>query len=236
MNKFFLPLLFCLFFFSFSQAQEFSFGIKGGLNYAMGGEIIGRSSNVDGTPQYSTGTFTPDSNIGFHGGAFIEMRFGKFFIRPEALYISAETEFTLVNSTSSYTVDQLTIPLLVGYNVYGPIDVYAGPAYNNIIEGALQNTKDPIVVQNSPLAAQAGLKAGVGRFELDLRYSRSLATAENQSIDVDNDNTVTGGVNQRDGVNLASFDGRLHHVLLSLSFKLFDSSASPRRRSGGCYF
>ncbi|MDT0651619.1 outer membrane beta-barrel protein, partial [Autumnicola edwardsiae] len=199
-------------------------------------EIQGNSSTVDGVPEYSTGTFTPESQIGFHGGAFIEMRFGKFLIRPEALYISSETEFTLVNSTSSYTVDQLTIPLLVGYNVYGPIDVYAGPAYNNIIEASLENTADAIVVQNSPLAIQAGVKAGVGRFELDLRYSHSLASEDMQPIDVQNDNTVTGGVNRMDGVNLADFDGRLHHVLLSLSFKLFDSSANPRRRSGGCYF
>ncbi|MDT0686070.1 outer membrane beta-barrel protein [Autumnicola psychrophila] len=236
MNKFFLPLLFCLFFFSFSQAQEFSFGIKGGLNYAMGGEIQGKSSTVNGNAEYSTGTFTPDSNIGFHGGAFIEMRFGKFLVRPEAIYSSIETEFSLVNSTSIYSVEQLTIPLLVGYNIYGPIDVYAGPAYNNIIDATLEKTKDAIVVQNSPLAAQLGIKAGIGRFELDLRYSRSLSSAEAQPIDIDNDNTVTNGVNQMDGVNLATFDGTLHHVLLSLSFKLFDSSASPRRRSGGCYF
>jgi hypothetical protein len=237
MNKSILPIILCLFCFSFTQAQEFSLGIKGGVNYAMGGEIQGKSSTVAGVPEYSTATFSGESQIGFHGGAFIELRFGKFLIRPEALYISSETEFGLVNSTSSYTVEQLTIPLLVGYNIYGPIDLYAGPAYNNIIDGTLENTKDPIVVQNSPLAAQAGIKAGIGRFELDLRYSRSMASAENQPIDVDNDNTVTGGVNQMDGVNLANFDGRLHHVLLSLSFKLFDSSATPRRRSGGgCYF
>lgn len=236
MNKFFLPIIFCLFSFSFSQAQEFSFGIKGGLNYAMGSEIQGKSSTVDGNAEYSTATFTPESQIGFHGGAFFELKFGKFFVRPEAIYSSVETEFTLVNSTSSYNVDQLIIPLLVGYNVYGPIDIYAGPAYNNIIDATLENTKEPIVVQNSPLAAQVGIKAGIGRFELDLRYSRNLASQEYQAIDVDNDNTVTGGVNEMDGVNLANFDGRLHHVLLSLSFKLFDSSANPGRRSGGCYF
>jgi hypothetical protein len=232
MNKFFLSVILCLFCVSFSQAQEFSFGIKGGLNYAMGGEIQGLSSNST----YSTDTYNPESAIGFHGGAFIEMRFGKFLIRPEALYTSAETEFTFVNSTSAYNVEQLTIPLLVGYNIYGPLDIYAGPAYNNIIDATLENTLNTIVVQNSPLAIQAGIKAGVGRFELDLRYSRSMASEQRQDIDIENDNTIIEGVNQRDGVNRATFDGRLHHVLLSLSFKLFDSSANPRRRSGGCYF
>ncbi|MDT0688847.1 outer membrane beta-barrel protein [Salegentibacter sp. F188] len=236
MKKSILPILFFFLCFSFTQAQEFSFGLKGGLNYAMGGEIVGLQSLVDTELVYSSDTFNPESSIGFHGGAFIEMRFGNFFIRPEALYISSETEFTLVNITSSYTVDQLTIPLLVGYNVYGPIDVYAGPAYNNIIEGNLEGTANAIVVQNSPLAAQAGIKAGVGRFELDLRYSRSLASEDLQEINVSNDSTISGGVSERDGVNRANFDGRLHHVLLSLSFKLFDSSANPRRRSGGCYF
>ncbi|MDT0675823.1 outer membrane beta-barrel protein [Autumnicola musiva] len=238
MNKTFIFTLLFSFFAAFTHAQEFSFGLKGGVNYAMGGEVQGLSSFVGGMDRYSTATYNPDSNIGFHGGAFVELKFGKFLVRPEVLYLSAETEFNFVNITSPYTVDYLMIPLLVGYNIYGPIDVYAGPAYQNVIDATFEeNIADPIVVQNSPLAGQVGIKAGVGRFELDLRYSRSLASEELQEIDVQNDNTLIEGTNQMDGVNRANFDGRLHHVLLSLSFKLFDSEANPGRRSGGgCYF
>lgn len=229
MNKIFLPVLVGLFFFSFSTyAQEYSFGIKGGPNYAMGGELTGLDSGAG----FNSDTFNPESKIGFHAGVFFQLKFGKFFVRPEAMYNSIDTEFAFPVQPALYSVEKLSIPLLFGYNVWGPIDIYAGPAYQNIMTSTLEGTEPPnqaIVAQNTPLAAQAGIKASFGRFELDLRYDRSMSSKETQPLDINNGEY---------GVNRAEFtDTRLHQVLLSIGFKIGDSESNPgRRRGGGCYF
>ena len=215
--------------FSTSQAQEFSFGIKGGPSYVMGGQITGR---VGGGTDFG-GTVEADSKFKYHGGGFFEVRFNKFLIRPELIYSAMETEFAFPTRPSTYAVEKISVPLLIGYNVWGPIDVYVGPAYQKILDATLQGNEPdfPVVAQNSPLAAQAGIKAAFGRFELDLRYDRTLASAEPYII-----NIVRGG-SDGFGINQANFDdSRLNQILLSISFKIFDSAANPGRRKGGCYF
>ena len=228
MNKAFYLLVLGLLCFSFnSNAQEFSFGIKGGANYVMGGQITGNSSNG----LYFDGTVEADPEFGFHGGAFFEARFGKFLLRPEFIYSAMKTEFGFPTAPSLYEVDKISVPLLIGYNIWGPIDIYAGPAYQNILDSSLEGTEPPnqvIVAQNTPLAAQAGIKASFGRFEIDFRYDRTLASEESLELDI---------VNSDYGINRATFDDtRLNQFLISLSFKIFDTAANPGRRKGGCYF
>ncbi|MGM0934707.1 MAG: outer membrane beta-barrel protein [Bacteroidota bacterium] len=229
MNKSFLPILIGLMFFSLSSnAQEYSFGVKGGGNYVMGGSITGENSNAG----YFDGTVEADPEFGFHAGVFFQLKFGKFFIRPEVMYHTMETSFEFPTQPSAYEVEKLSIPLLFGYNIWGPIDIYAGPAYQNIMSSSLEGTEPPdqvIVAQNTPLAAQAGVKVNFGRFEVDLRYDRTLASKETQNIDI---------VNGDYGINKGYFtDTRLNQVLLSIGFKIGDSESNPGRRRGkGCYF
>ncbi|HEY9184943.1 MAG TPA: outer membrane beta-barrel protein [Salegentibacter sp.] len=230
MNKSFLPILIGLLCFSLSSnAQEYSFGVKGGGNYVMGGSITGKDPGGVG---YFDGTIEADPEFGFHAGVFFQLKFGKFFIRPEAMYHTMSTTFEFPTQPSAYEVDKISIPLLFGYNIWGPIDIYAGPAYQNIMNSSLEGTEPPdkvIVVQNTPLAAQAGVKVNFGRFEVDLRYDRTLASKELQFVDIDNGEY---------GVNDADFtDSRLNQVLLSIGFKIGDSESNPGRRRGkGCYF
>lgn len=230
MNKTFYLLVLSLFFFSFSHAQEYSFGIKGGPSYIMGGQIKGIVGGGD-----FGGTVDADSKFGFHGGAFFEIRFDKFLIRPEVIYSHQETEFPFPNRSSIYEVNKISVPLLLGYNVWGPVDIYAGPAFQNNLNASLQGNEqnEPVVPLDNPLAAQAGIKASFGRFEVDLRYDLTLATEEPYDI-----NIVENPPNVGYGINRASFeDGKLSQVLLSISYKIFDSEANPGRRSGrGCYF
>jgi len=229
MKKSFYLLFIGLLCISMSNAQEFSFGIKGGPSYVMGGQITGITSNGINFG----GTVEGDSQFKYHGGGFFEIRFDKFLIRPEVIYSAMEVEFGFPTQPSVYAVDKISVPLLFGYNVWGPVDVYAGPAYQKILDATLEGNEasDPVIAQNSPLAAQVGVKAAFGRFELDLRYDRSLSSAEPYVIDIE-ENGANGY-----GINLADFDdSRLNQILLSLSFKIFDSNANPGRRKGGCYF
>lgn len=214
-------LVLCIAFgaFSSSYSQEFSYGFKGGINYALGGQITGISSGGI----YFDGTVEGTPEIGFHGGAFVQVDFGKFFVRPEVVYVSLKSEFDFPIKPSTYSVEKVNVPLLFGYNVYGPFDVYAGPVYSNILTSRLMGDEspDPIVAQNSPINLQAGAKVEFGRFGLDLRYEHSLSTVETQQVDI---------VNSEYGINLADFeDARLNQIVLSVIFKLGGPGLNERR-------
>ena len=205
-------------------AQEFSYGLTGGVNYTMGGKITGITSNG----LYWGGTAEGQGEIGYHGGAFVQVNFGDLFIRPEVIYTSLETTFEFPQKPSTYAVQTFTVPLMIGYNIWGPLDVYAGPVYSNVLDSSLMGheSTDPIVVQNTPINAQAGVKVEFGRFGLDVRYEHSLSTAEVQTIDI---------VNSEYGVNRASFnDARLNQVIVGVIFKLGGPGLNQGRRRA-CY-
>lgn len=224
MKKFILGLGLFISLITPAVAQEFSYGLTGGVNYTMGGKITGITSNG----LYWGGTAEGQGEIGYHGGAFVQVNFGDFFIRPEVIYTSLETTFEFPQKPSTYAVQTFTVPLMIGYNVWGPLDVYAGPVYSNVLDSSLMGNEstDPIVVQNTPINAQAGVKVEFGRFGLDFRYEHSLSTAEVQAIDI---------VNSEYGVNRASFDdARLNQIIVGVIFKLGGPGLNQGRRRA-CY-
>lgn len=197
----------------------------------MGGEITGIAS----TPMYPDDTYNAEGEIGFHGGIWTQLSFGRFFLRPEVMYSVLESRFDFPRNPAIYNIDLLSVPFLAGYNVIGPLDIYAGPVYNKVIDARLEGTEpttDPplIVVQNFPLSAQIGAKVEFGSFGLDIRYDHTLATPEVQSLDI---------LFSEYGVNRATFDdARVNQIIVSLTLKLFDSenAGKKRRRGGSCYF
>lgn len=207
---------------SLSLSQEISYGLKGGINYTMGGQITGTQA------RFSDETFEANGEIGFHGGAFGQINFGNFFVRPEVVYTSLESTFEFPNQPATYSVETVTVPLLVGYNIFGPLDIYAGPVYSNVLSSTLEGEEflDPIVVQDSPINAQIGAKVEYGRFGIDVRYEHNLSSEEVQGLDI---------LNAEYGVNEATFDdSRLHQVIVSIIFKIGGPGLNERRRRP-CY-
>lgn len=210
MKNILIGFLFFLGFTTSTYSQVFSYGLKGGINYSMGGQITGENSGAG----YWDETIQGTPAIGYHGGAFVQVNFGNFFIRPEVAYVSLELDFDFPKKTSTYAVQKFSVPLMIGYNVWGPLDIYAGPAYSNILESTLMGNESegPIVAQNTPINAQAGAKVEFGRFGIDVRYEHSLSTAEVQNVDI---------INDEYGVNRAYFeDARINQIIVSVIFKL----------------
>lgn len=238
MNKLVIALLFAFTcqIFTTSQAQQFKVGLKGGINKTSGGQITGIDSGLPA--QYTSDTFDAVGEIGYHGGGWVQVNFGKFFIRPEVVYSNLESTFEFQNYNSLYNIKELSVPILVGYNVFGPLDLYVGGAYKNIIDVTLfglenaSGTNEPpgIVVQNTPFSAQVGAKAEFGIIGIDVRYDYALSSKEVQSLDFANGGNF--------GINKATFDDqRLNQIIVSLTLKLWDSENKGRRRKGGsCYF
>ena len=216
---------------AFSQTT-FEYGLKGGVSYTMGGEIEGYNSTLN----YWQGVVEAEGGLGFHGGVFGQVNFGKFFVRPEVVYSSLTQEFPipLREQNTEFKVQTFTIPLLFGYNIYGPLDLYAGPVYSNVIDARIDGAEgDPlIVVQDTPLNAQIGAKVEFGRFGLDVRYEHSLSDAEVQQLDFDNE--MFGG--KQGGANKADFnDATLDQIIVSLIFKIGGPGLNEGRRRRPCY-
>ena len=239
MNKLVIALLISLTSFSFSQmnAQQFKVGLKGGINKTYGGEITGINSGVPA--DYTSDTFEAEGEIGYHGGAWVQVNFGKFFVRPEVVYSKLESRFDFPQGPTLFEVEEFSVPLLIGYNIYGPLDIYGGVAYKNIISSTIERlepiTAPPeVVIQNTPFSAQIGAKVEFGSFGLDVRYDYSLSSAESYDVDFQSDNSDFSIPT----VNRATInDARLNQIIVSLTLKLWDSENKSRRRKGGsCYF
>ena len=202
-------------------AQEYSLGIKAGLNTSLnerGAEIVG-----------AEGGFSTNSRLGYQGGVFMEVDFNTLFLRTEIFFSHAEGEFPFPDNPVLYTVEKLSVPLLVGYNVYRSFDIYAGPAYQHFLKNDLEeitrtNSPDPPRNQQRNWAIQMGIKYVFKRLEIDLRYDFTFDSRANQKVDVP-------GVMS----DVYFDDGRLNQLMLSLSYQLFDTQ-NPRRRRRSCYF
>ncbi len=203
------------------HAQTYSAGIKGGINSS----VNKKAAEIVGT----AGEFSTDPKLGFLAGAFFELGFQKFFLRPEVFFSRARGEFPFPDTPLLYTVDKISVPLLIGRKIYKNLDLYAGPAYQHFMNTELENatltnsSSSPENLQYN-LAAQAGLKYGFNNFEIDLRFDFTFNSKDFQQIDLP-------GV-----MNDAYFDdGRLNQFMISLNWKIFDSE-NPWRRKRNCYF
>lgn len=228
-----LSLFFIFGFISLGFSQDWSFGLKAGINHSFAGYIQGNPrSNTSDWDGIVEGT----GKMGFQGGAFLQRDFGRFFLRGEVVYISLESEFDIPNSStpSIYAVEKFEVPILLGYNLIGPLDIYAGPSYSNILTSVLRGTTSPadVTVQNTPITGQAGIKVQFGRLGLDLRYVHSLSTAESQPLSFNP--TIYDPANG--GAYDARFlDARLNYVSLGVFFELGGTNSNDRSRNRKTY-
>ncbi len=245
MKTFFIPL-FILFGISLSSAQKFSYGLKAGTNFTSGGQIRGESFKENDEYVYWTGTSQGQTKTGYHGGGFVEVGFGDFFIRPELVYTSIKSEFIFPNKSSVYAVEKLDLPFLMGYN-FGRIGgLYAGPVYSPMFKNDLQYKEATIIKQEQntwikgsslndpsvPVNLQIGLKSEFNQLGLDLRYEYSLAGSEPEKVDMLNSEIGR----EIGGINVATVeDSGLSQIILSITYKFNSSEDTGRRRGGYSY-
>ena len=76
-----LILTLCIFLTHFLSAQDYSVGLKGGVNYNNIGEFYSIGGSITtGTPNE---TFTANNEIGYQFGLFFKVDYNGFFIQPE---------------------------------------------------------------------------------------------------------------------------------------------------------
>jgi hypothetical protein len=223
------------------QSQEFGFGVRGGLNTYSIGNIVTVGSNGSNGPVAGL-NFEPVKDIGFQFGGYFFAQFGKLYIRPELNYLSAQNHYDFPNREANWTTSKIDFPILVGYDIIGPISIYAGPGFNFFGDTKIDGVQETSFtsgtagpdLKKSTLSLNIGITIRYKRLGIDLRYEMGQTEAVEEREDF---------IRSAFGVNLADLQAYKPNVLsLSVFYDIFRTDAqsigglfSGLFRSNNCY-
>lgn len=165
------------------QAQERSFGIKGG---AAAYQI---------TSEFGDASSTSDRKIGFEAGIFGDFPINRFLsIQPEAVFSQKGGEETSEQfGNSSITLNYVDVPLLLKINA--PVDgmlqpyIFGGPYAGYLIEATSEAEGESMELTEFFNEIHYGLKVGlginIGSFLIDARYDMGLADLYKENDDLE---------------------------------------------------
>ena len=167
LRSIFFLLVFCTQL-SFSQ---FEYGLKGGLNFGSSGDIVVVTDQLQ-----KEGDLT--SKTGYHLGAYSEVYFLMFYLRPEFQYtkLSSQFEDDLIDN------ERIELPLSLGYSILGPISLFLGPiVYYNLSQKA-NELKLEKIQNTTSLGLHIGARLKLGALGVDVRYEKGLSTTETKLL------------------------------------------------------
>ncbi|MEN6561432.1 MAG: porin family protein [Acidobacteriota bacterium] len=149
-----------------AAAAGVKFGLKGGANVA----------NVNGN--FSDALADWKSTVGFCGGIFLELNFGRVLtIQPEILYTMKGAD----TGEGKLKFDYIEIPVLLKVRIpMGSVHpfVFAGPAFGWKLKAAVEGYKiDDMPKSDYSAVFGAGLQLG-GSVHIDARYTMGLQKLE----------------------------------------------------------
>lgn len=181
----------------YAMAQgDSSFGIKGGLNYSANGDYFESASDV---------AENPDRNIGYHIGFFGKIGAAKVYVRPELVFTKTKSDY----QNSEFDMSKLDVPVLLGINIVGPLHVFAGPAFQYILDTKFDGIKIDDVENDFTVGMNIGAGVNFGKLGVDLRYERGFSN--NEATFINTDITAVGP---------SRIDTRPDQLILSLSLAL----------------
>jgi hypothetical protein len=215
-----LILLLLLIIFSFSSAQEYALGIKGGFNYYNIGDINSRGGSIQGKPPDEI--FSPNKELGTQYGAFFNVALGNFFVRPEINFVSNKNNYAFPVNTSNWKTSKTDVPILVGYKILDPVAIYVGPTFsffNDMTMDGANNTDGESSIEffKNQTSFSFGIMVEFKRFGIDLRYETASKETEGEIGDNWHDFNFSGY-----GINIADiYPYKPSQISLSLNIFLF---------------
>lgn len=180
------------------------FGVKAGLNYGDNGDVEYTDVTGAGEDIMKGG----DSKVGYHFGLFYRAEMAGFFLKPELLYTQTKSSYDFNNEDAEYKISKIDLPVLLGIRVLGPVNVFAGPSFQYILDNDFQGVTVGDVEDEFTIGAQFGAGIQFKGIGVDVRYERGLSDNEAQVLDLDNPNGVK------------RVDARPNQFILSLSLNL----------------
>lgn len=193
-NLIFTALLVAGFSTSLFSQKGSGFGIKAGLNYGGNGDYFQSAAN---------NFENPDQNIGYHIGIFGKIG-NQLYFRPELVYTKTKSDYEL----GEFDVQKLDLPLLVGLKILGPLNVFAGPSLQYILDTDFDNLNINGIENDFSVGLNFGIGINLNRLGIDLRYERGFS--DNEATFIDNNNLISQD----------RLDTRPEQLILSLSYKI----------------
>ena len=83
----------------------------------------------------------------------------------------------------SIEINKIEMPILVGYNFLGPLSIFTGPIFQNIISIKSESLNFGDYTNNLTMGLQIGLRVEVGKFGLGFRFERGFTDNEIEILD-----------------------------------------------------
>ena len=103
----------------------------------------------------------------------------------------------------------MDVPVLVGITIIGPLNIFAGPAFQYILNSKFDGVTIDNIENDFTVGLNIGAGVSFGKFGLDVRYERGFSENEINFID----NNLLTLTDDR-------VDSRPNQIILSLSLKL----------------
>lgn len=185
----------CAFAWTASSQAGPGFGIKGGLNYNANGNYFESAEQA---------AQDPDRNVGFHLGVWGKLG-NRIYLRPELVYTRTSSDY----DGDDFKMSKLDVPVLLGIKVIGPLHVFAGPAFQVILNTEFDGISIDDVENDFTVGVNLGAGVNLGKLGIDLRYERGLSGNEA--------NFINSNITQ---LSDSRIDTRPDQLILSLSLKL----------------
>jgi len=192
-----------------TSAQFLNWGVKGGLNYNVNGDLRATISEAD------FGKLSSNEEIGYHFGILAEIKLPLFlYIRPELLYTHTESSYQGDMDQTRLKMDRIDLPVLLGFRVLKIGRFFLGPSLQLVMNTDLSDTDNIDNIKNIRsedfvVAGQVGIGINFGRFGGDIRWETGFTEAEALFI----------GDNLSPGDSELLVDTQNQQFLLSLYYK-----------------
>ncbi|VAW09903.1 FIG00652129: hypothetical protein [hydrothermal vent metagenome] len=180
---------------AFSQ-KESGFGIKAGLNYNANGDYFESAGDV---------ARDPDRNIGYHIGIYGKLGVSRLYVRPELIYTKTKSDY----QGGTFDMSKIDAPILLGLKLIGPVHVFAGPAFQYILDSEFDGIGINTIENDFSVGLHIGAGVNLGKLGVDLRYERGFSDNEAKFVNTN----ITSLPDSK-------IDTRPDQLILSLSLKL----------------
>lgn len=159
--------------------SQINYGVKIGLNFDNIGDIKNTSS-------FKTNIETA-SIASAHIGMYAQLKIVDLYIRPE---VQISQNKSNILSLDQIEINKMEIPILIGYNIFGPISIFTGPIFQNIISIKSKSLNFGNYTKNFTMGLQIGSRIDFGKFGLGFRFERGFTDNEieilgNNNIDIE---------------------------------------------------
>ena len=110
--------------------SQLSWGVKGGLNFNSNGDITYEIADI------IEGGVESASGVGYHAGIYMKAKATRLYVKPELLFTHTESDY----KSAKFSMNKIDLPINIGFKIFGPISIYAGPSFQYILDSKLEET------------------------------------------------------------------------------------------------